>query len=293
VAVGAFCVAVLAAVPAFGTWLTDGSANATALAGSVAAPASVSVAATTSTSVTIKVDAGPVGAAPSSYRVDRTSSTAPGAASGVCSVSSVGGTCTDSSAGMTANTTYTYAVYSALGSWVSSSGTGATAQTTLGRPRPSNVVLANGPANPGGLGTIQGEDSVAITFDSAMNASTICPNFLTTNPFFSQNQGAVKISPSDVMTFPNSGCSIGAVDLRADYNPGTTDLSYGGRLANVTRFEWNATSRTLTVTLKGFYNVMPAMAASVPIYTPNAAITGADGTGIDTTPFTAPSASSF
>lgn len=65
--------------------------------------------------------AGPELRAPASWP-RRPRATAPGAATNVCSITATSGlgSCTDSSAGLTASTSYTYAVFSKIGaSWVS------------------------------------------------------------------------------------------------------------------------------------------------------------------------------
>lgn len=93
-------------------------------------PASLSSTTQTKTTITIMVVTGPVGGLkPSSYRVDRTSAAAPGAAVGVCTINAVGGTCTDNGP-LTAATTYNYTVFSLIGTnWVSAKGATLTQST--------------------------------------------------------------------------------------------------------------------------------------------------------------------
>jgi hypothetical protein len=79
----------------------------------------------TANSVTLRVDTQPGGGAtPVSWRVDRTSTTAPGAANNVCTISAVLGSCTDT--GLSANTAYTYVVRSVRNNWVSATTVGST-----------------------------------------------------------------------------------------------------------------------------------------------------------------------
>jgi len=140
-AISAVAIVLVGAGVAEATWLSSGSGSGTAKADQLKAASAGNGSTATSSSITIAVTAAPTGGAtPTSYRVDRTSTAAPGVATGVCTITASSGTgsCTDS--GLNANTAYTYAVYSQLGtSWVSSgslavSGTTSAPAVTVSTP---------------------------------------------------------------------------------------------------------------------------------------------------------------
>lgn len=106
-------------------WAATGSGTGAVASNHLAAPSAGNANTVTASSVTVAVTTKPsTGPTPTAYRVDRTSSAAPGAATAVCVITATNGlgSCTDNSAGLTPNTTYTYAVFSKIGaSWTSGS----------------------------------------------------------------------------------------------------------------------------------------------------------------------------
>jgi hypothetical protein len=141
VAPAALVVAVLAlAAPAAASWVLGSGVAESAAAGTTVAPPTAPTSAVTASSVTLSWTPPAAGATPSGYSVQRTApSSAP-----VCTAI-VTTTCTDS--GRSPGTTYTYAITSLSGLWVSSALT-ATATTTA--PLPSAfVVVAPATANAG------------------------------------------------------------------------------------------------------------------------------------------------
>lgn len=124
----------VAATAAAFAWTKAGVGAGAAKAKSLTEPLTVSAAPTTgstATSITISVTGGPAAASatPSGYRVDRVSP----AATAVCTISGTTGTCNDT--GRTASTTYSYKIFSLIGSnlaapaWVSAGNATAGATT--------------------------------------------------------------------------------------------------------------------------------------------------------------------
>ncbi|MDQ1689098.1 MAG: hypothetical protein QOK42_2073, partial [Frankiaceae bacterium] len=110
-------VLLFAAGVAEAAWVLTGAGSGSAKATTMVAPAASS-SSQTNTSITLRVDSQPAGGpAPLAWRVDRTSTTAPGAITNACVILAVGGTCTDG--GLTSGTSYTYVVHSARNNWLS------------------------------------------------------------------------------------------------------------------------------------------------------------------------------
>lgn len=120
------------AAPAFAaSWTAAGNAEASSRADSLSEPSAALVGSASSSTLTISVTGAPTsGPAPTAYRVDRTSSVAPGPAIGVCTIAATGGinSCTDT--GLSAATPYSYVIYSQIGAkWISSGSTAASGAT--------------------------------------------------------------------------------------------------------------------------------------------------------------------
>lgn len=173
VALAAAGLVVAGAGVAEAAWAPTGSGAGGAASTTVAAPAAGNAATATSSSVTVTVTAKPSsGPVPSAYRVDRTSSTAPGAATGVCTIaaSSGLGSCTDS--GLQPATAYAYAVYSLIGSkWVSSSGLAVSGSTSAS---PLKITSANGNS---------GNTKMSFTGSGATNGQTVTVTVCATATF--------------------------------------------------------------------------------------------------------------
>lgn len=134
VVIAAIAVVVLGASVAFAAWTSTAAGSATAQSTTLLPPAGASGTANGTTAVTITVTAGPAApSAPASgYRVDRVN---PTPATGVCYITSVTGSCSDT--GLSAGD-YSYNVFSVIGtnlgtpairtvSWSSAIATGASA----------------------------------------------------------------------------------------------------------------------------------------------------------------------
>lgn len=123
---------ILAAVPAIASsWSATGSAVASSQANSLSAPNTATVGSATPSTLTISVKVAPnSGPTPTAYRVDMTS---PGTNENVCTITAVAGVGNCTNSGLSAGTTYTYAVYSQIGTkWISAgsaSGSGTTSAT--------------------------------------------------------------------------------------------------------------------------------------------------------------------
>jgi hypothetical protein len=96
------------------------------------------------------------------------------------------------------------------------------------------------------------------------------------------NDVTVRIGTNDQLTVTSTSCTFnfGAIALGANYVL-IINTTFGGSGANRSTIAWDASERTLTVTL-GERSTFPLLtqASSIATYTPNAAITDSSGTAI-------------
>ena len=150
-------------------------------------------------------------------------------------------------------------------------------------------------------GKLDPGDNVTITFFEALDASTICTAWAagadaTLN---GSNQVTVNISPANSLsvTVAGTACAtsrIGAVALGATYY-GSGTLSYGGTGVNASALSWNATAKTLTITLGALVpGGSPSNAnqsAAAPSFTPDSGIKDLAGNSLAITPVSGSSSS--
>jgi hypothetical protein len=156
---------------------------------------------------------------------------------------------------------------------VSVAGT-ATSSKDATPPTVTNVQLGNGTG--GTAGKIDKGDTVTITFSEVLNASTICSAWTGTGnqTLSGDSQVTVGITTASTLTVNTPGCSapaVGSVALGASYNNGNTVLTYSGD----SKLVWNATNKTLTITLGSTVTGTPSNANRNPFaatYTPAAGL---------------------
>jgi hypothetical protein len=118
-------------------------------------------------------------------------------------------------------------------------------------PRVVDVLLANGGSK---TGKVEPGDKVTITFSEALDASTICSSWAPgADATLNGSQVTVNISPTSVLslTIGATACPTsrtGTVALGAAYY-GSGNLSYGGTGSSASTLAWNASAKTLTITL--------------------------------------------
>lgn len=181
-----------------------------------------------SSTLTISVTGAPTsGPVPTAYRVDRTSSVAPGPATGVCTIAATGGlgSCTDTA--LSAGTPYSYAIYSQIGSkWISSGSTAASGATAVAISSPKITSPSKG--NPK---TISHTGSTAFTivgtnFDVGVTVSTSDSHYAVIS---SSRTSSTAISVTMTNTTGNNGNSF--ADLIVTNPDGGSDTAMAA-LAN-------------------------------------------------------------
>jgi hypothetical protein len=119
----------------------------------------------------------------------------------------------------------------------------------------ATVALSNGPDASKNLpGYADAGDKVVITYSKTMNASSICSAWTSNSTNYTINaNNAVTIQISGkVLTASVAGCQtlrIGDVALDGTYGTTAGPLIFGGAGSNVSSIAWNASGKTLTVTL--------------------------------------------
>lgn len=155
-------------------------------------------------------------------------------------------------------------------------------------PTPTALALVNG-GGTAGLGRITpGSDSVRITYSETLAVASVCSTWSgnTTNQTATGTVTVTESGTNDLLSVTASGCTVhvGTVALGGDYVTATS--TFNGTIS------WTASSRRITVTIgtqiSGTLN-STAQAAGTATYTPDAAITDAEGNTIVTTPFSATS----
>jgi hypothetical protein len=149
----------------------------------------------------------------------------------------------------------------------------ATAPADKAAPVATAVTLANG------NGTVASNDTVAITYSEPLSFGSLCTTWA--GAIISGN-GNVDVTitnagANDVLSLSSVGsCTggtfrLGSIALGADYV--NSDRTYTGNGSNQSQITWTAGSNTLTILLGGGSSGATGVAAAVPTYTPNAAIT--------------------
>lgn len=151
-------------------------------------------------------------------------------------------------------------------------------------------------------GKVDPGDKVTITFSEALDASTICSSWAagadaTLN---GSSQVTVNISPTSVLSLAIAGTACptsrtGTVALGGVYY-GSGNLSYGGAGSSASALAWNATAKTLTITLGALASGSPATAsttAAAPSYLPAGEMKDVAGNSVSPDKYTSASASRF
>lgn len=156
--------ALLVASPAAGYWLASTATTGTVTSQTLAAPSSLTAVAT-ATTLTISVTAPSGGPTPTGYTVTPAGSTAQ---SCTMTGSSSGPVATCVVSALASGTSYTLAVRSTLGSWVSGSSTSLTTSTAAA-PAPARPVLTSGSDS----GTSQTDGITNVTTPTLTGAATV------------------------------------------------------------------------------------------------------------------------
>jgi hypothetical protein len=161
-------------------------------------------------------------------------------------------------------------------------------------PTATNVTLNN--VSGGTTGVAEKGDSVVVTFNEVMDASSFCSNWVNdgSTQMKSGTGDGVSITitdagASDVLSSVTaSGCTFhfGSVALNANYVTATAVFSGNGSSASAV--SWNPSTRQLTITFgalnSGTVNATP-QAASTPSYTADTALKDQAGNAIGAGPF--------
>ena len=178
----------------------------------------------------------------------------------------------------------------------------ATSVADRAAPVPTNVVLANNST----LGQARSNDTVTVTYSETLDATGFCSTWSNGSNQTIAGNGVVDVlisnnGANDVLTVADVGANcggstnfkFGSVNLAADYV--NADTMFSGNGVNQGRLTWNPTSNTLTITLGGGSGSQTGVAASTPIYTPDAALKdlASPANFMTATAFTAPGTSRF
>lgn len=148
------------------------------------------------------------------------------------------------------------------------------------------VALVNGPdAAKNQPGFADAGDKVVISYSETMNASSICSAWTSNATNYTINgNNAVSIQINGkVLTASVSGCQvlrIGDVALDGTYGTTAGPLVFGGSGGNVSSITWNASGKTLTLTLGKLASGGPAQTAAgngSPTVAPPTGVTDVNG----------------
>jgi hypothetical protein len=164
------------------------------------------------------------------------------------------------------------------------------------------VVTAVSLVNGGGTaGRVDAGDRVDITFSDALDVSTVCSTWSgngSDQALVGDNDVSVLLTnggaANDSLTFSAASCtlSVGTLNLGSTAYA-TANVTFRGTGAGASTVQWNATTRTLSITLGTASGGGAATVAnSAPVLTPSGILTNPDNVGVGGT-FTLPNVRQF
>ena len=171
-------------------------------------------------------------------------------------------------------------------------------------PTATGIVLNNGSG--GTAGRVDQGDSIVVTFSQLLSVSSLCGAWSgdRSDKTLTDNGGVVVrltnnggTTGSDTVTVTAAACpsgfQFGSIDLGSPGYITSGDATFGATGAK-SRIHWDATSRTLTITLgKSSSGNLPTVASSIATYTPDPDIRNAAGTAVDATSVQTPATKQF
>jgi prepilin-type N-terminal cleavage/methylation domain-containing protein len=164
----------------------------------------------------------------------------------------------------------------------------------------SSVQLRNG----GSANTVDKGDQIVVTFSESMKVSSFCSTWTSGdgnnqslgNAAVTLADGAPSLTTNDSISVSTPTCAFnfGSIDLGSgDYVSGSNAVFSGGG-PNASTIDWNASARTLTITLgKANGGTVASVTGSTPIYTASPSIQNSAGTGVTNSPFSLPPGAQF
>ena len=177
----------------------------------------------------------------------------------------------------------------------------ATAPADKAAPVPTNVVLTNITT----LGRAASQDYVTVTYSEPLDATTFCSTWSNgsaqtisgnsvVDVLIANNASSDQLSVADVTSSNCGGAAnfkFGSVNLAANYVGSNT--TFTGTGSGQGSLIWTPGSNTLRITLGSGTGSVTGVAASTPVYTPDATLKDLAGNAIVTTAFSAPATSRF
>jgi len=157
-------------------------------------------------------------------------------------------------------------------------------------PTATNVLLGNG----GTLGRIGADDTVTISFNEALDASTICSSWSNDGTTQSRSGSSITVSVTNnaandsLAVSASNGCTLhlGTIALGADYV--SSNHTYNGSGGNSSSISWDPGAQTITIGLgssSGSTGENTNVPASTPSYTASTSIQDLVGNAIAAGPY--------
>jgi hypothetical protein len=275
----------LAPAQAFAAWSRSGAAAATAKATSLASAGATSVTSTAPTTATLSWPGASVGGAAVDghdlYRKNVLSSAEGVITTGGCTATVAATSCTDTPP---AGGTFTWRAKARKGLWSGPFGP-ASSEANVGAPSSASVTTTGN-----GNGALADNETLSVSFNQRMGASSICAAWTTNNADYNVNDVTISLgdnnapgTSNDTLTMTLApGCTtlarLGTFDLGSKAYV-SSGASCNGNGSNANDLDWTAATATLTISNKANCTTS-VVAASVIKYLPNTGVTNSSGTAI-------------